>query len=126
MDLESIIREVEIVAQKDEIGRLQFLRKDMKGMTRLPLSSIFAAQTTFNPSYAYHHGGRKELQFNIGFDRGGMFRHGVAFSFEPSQTLPRPEEQLLPSVRRFNEYLELLQKRLRSRLNTGVTFFQKG
>jgi hypothetical protein len=107
MDLQSIIREVEILAQGREIGRLQSLRKDMKGMARLPASSIFTAQTTFSPSYAYHHGGRKELQFNIGFDRDGMFRHGVAFSFEPSQTLPRPEEQLLPSVRRFNEYVTL-------------------
>lgn len=107
MDLESVIREVEILAQDREIGRLQSLRKDMKGMARLPASSIFTAQTTFSPSYAYHHGGRKELQFNIGFDREGMFRHGVAFSLEPSQTLPRPEEQLLPSIRRFNEYLTL-------------------
>jgi hypothetical protein len=123
MDLESIIREVEICAQGREIGRLQYLRKDMKGMMRLPGSSIFTAQTTFSPSYAYHHGGRKELQFNIGFDREGMFRHGVAFSFEPSQTLPRPEEQLLSSVRRFNEYVTLNAEQF---LDMSMWDWQKG
>jgi hypothetical protein len=123
MDLESIIREVEIRAQGREIGRLQSLRKDIKGMVRLPASSIFTAQTTFSPSYAYHHGGRKELQFNIGYDRKGMFRHGVAFSFEPSQTLPRPEEQLLPSVRRFNEYVTLNAEQL---LDMSMWEWQKG
>ncbi|MFC6644672.1 hypothetical protein ACFQBQ_03510 [Granulicella cerasi] len=110
MDLESIVKEIEARARNHEIGRLQSLRKDLKRLTRLPSSSIFTSQTIFAPHYAYHHGGRKELQFNVGFDREGTFRHGVAFSFEPSQTLPYPEEQLLPSVRRFNEYIALNAK----------------
>ena len=47
------------------------------------------------------------MQFNVGTDLPGMFRHGVAFSFEPSRSLPNPEEALLTSVRRFNEFIEL-------------------
>lgn len=59
--------------------------------------------------YAFHHGGRKELQFNIGRDRvNGVeeFRFGVAFSFEPSPTLPNIND-LLPNVRLFNQYLQM-------------------
>jgi hypothetical protein len=107
MELIAIIREIEHRAKTREIGRLQHIRKELKGLSRIASSSIFTAQSTFRESYAYHYGGRTEMQFNIGVDIPGMFRHGVAFSFEPSQTLPRPEESLLPSVRRFNEYIDL-------------------
>jgi hypothetical protein len=58
-------------------------------------------------TYAYHYGGRKELQFNVGFDIANMFRHGVAFSFEPSRSVPNPVQELLPSVARFNEFVRV-------------------
>ena len=49
------------------------------------------------------------MQFNIGFENiSGTpeLRHGVAFSFEPSQTIP-DIAPLRPKVRFFNEYLNL-------------------
>jgi len=66
---------------------------------------IFGSQT-IKETYAFHHGGRSELQYNIGFDGsdGDFLRHGVAFSLEPSQTLP-DIEVLRPNISRFNEYI---------------------
>lgn len=90
-----------------EIGGLQELRKELHGFARRPGSKIFSKQT-INPHWAFHHGGRTELQFNIGFDRsdGDEVRHGVAFSFETSQTLP-DIAPLRAKAAFFNEYLRL-------------------
>ena len=57
---------------------------------------------------AFHHGGRSELQFNIGKDGSGgtMLRHGIAFSFGLSQTLPTIDP-LKPKVRLFNDFMKL-------------------
>jgi len=108
VQLAPIIAEIERRAEGRAIGRLQEVRKDLKKLARLATNSIFSSQTIFeDQGYAYHHGGRSEMQFNVGTDLPGMFRHGVAFSFEPSRSLPNPEEALLTSVRRFNEFIEL-------------------
>jgi len=90
------------------IGSLQRLRKRLKGKTRLP-NKIFqiggTANTVFG-DYAFHYGGRTELQFNIGTDGSrNTLRHGVAFSFETSPTLP-DVDILKPKVRLFNDYLQ--------------------
>jgi hypothetical protein len=109
--LASIAREIDKRAESRPIGRLQELRKEIKGLKRLPTHHIFSSQTIFeDKGYAYHAGarGRAELQFNIGFepaDRPKSFMHGVAFSLEPSQTLPDPEVVLSPKVDRFNDFL---------------------
>lgn len=56
--------------------------------------------------YAFHKGGRKELQFNVGFeDEGSFFRYGVAFSLERDRNLPNPVEVLAPKIKRFNEII---------------------
>lgn len=56
--------------------------------------------------YAFHKGGRSELQFNIGFEEGGAwFRFGVAFGIQPGQSLPDPEVVLRPKIERFNAVL---------------------
>jgi len=104
----SIVAEIERRAETREIGRLQEIRRELKGHTRLAAHSIFTLQSIFEEKggYAFHYGGRTELQFNVGFEPGGL-RHGVAFSLEPNRTVPQPEETLIPSVRRFNEYLTL-------------------
>jgi hypothetical protein len=85
------------------IGNLQGFRKEMKGMAKRPAGPIFAAGS-ITDEWACHWGGRTELQFNIGLDEGGM-RHGVAFSLEPSLTLPSIEP-LVPKIARFNEFLD--------------------
>jgi hypothetical protein len=104
--LAAIVKEIDKRAGSRPIGHLQELRKDLKGLVRLPGRTIFSSQTTFE-HYAFHFGGRKELQFNVGFDSSNaekMFRHGVAFSLEPSQTLP-DIEVLVPKIQRFNEFI---------------------
>lgn len=55
--------------------------------------------------YAYHYGGRSELQFNIGFEPGDYFRYGVAFSLSPDRNHPRPLDELAPKMRAFNALL---------------------
>lgn len=55
--------------------------------------------------YAFHWGGRSELQFNIGFEDGGYFRFGVAFSLEPDRNLPDPVSALRPKILAFNTLL---------------------
>ncbi len=103
MSIREIIREVERRAQTHEIGRLQQLRKQIKGRSRLAGLSIFH-EDTIKDTYAFNCGGRKELQFNIGTEPGDRIRHGLAFSLEPSQSLPDPD-LLVPSIKRFNDFL---------------------
>lgn len=107
MGIVEIAQLINSEAQHHEVGDLQKFRSRVRG-THLTTNKIFTASTVFpDGEYAFHHGGRTELQFNIGSESrpdGRFFRHGVAFSFETSRTLPtiRP---LLPKVKRFNEYV---------------------
>lgn len=90
-----------------EIGRLQDLRRRMKGLRKSSSVIFNVSKPSVNQveGWAFHTGGREELQFNIGiesnFDR---FRFGVAFSLEPSRTAPCIDP-LLPKIDRFNEYV---------------------
>jgi hypothetical protein len=108
--LAEIVEEINSRAVNYRVGALQSLRKKLRGLARLPTRNIFSSQTTFEEGqFAFHHGGRKELQFNVGFellDGEAFLRHGVAFSLEPSQTLPTIDE-LVPKLSRFNEFLYL-------------------
>lgn len=104
--LYQIVSEINLRAQSHPIGTLQEIRKELKQLKKLPTHSIFTPSTT-HESWAFHHGGRKELQFNVGFepiDSVSYLRYGVAFSFETSQTLP-DISLLLPKVRLFNEFI---------------------
>ena len=102
--IESVVQEIERRAVGRDIGRLQDVRKELKNKLRLP-HNIFHPDTV-RDNYAFHYGGRTELQFNIGFEPGDQLRHGVAFSLELSQTLPAIEP-LIPKIQRYNEFLTL-------------------
>lgn len=107
-DLHAITMELNSRARTHAIGLLQEIRADLKHLARQPRQDIFSPQTTHD-EWAFHHGGRSELQFNIGMeDISGTaeLRHGVAFSFETSRTLPSIEI-LVPKVRLFNEFMRL-------------------
>jgi len=76
-----------------EVGMLQSIRKNIKGLQRRASSKIFHKRTIF-PSeeggFCFHDGGRTELQFNIAYenyDNRRVFRHGLAFSLELGQSL---------------------------------------
>jgi hypothetical protein len=108
-DLHAIVEEINSRARDHEIGSLQDIRTGLKQLARKPGHAIFSPQTT-KPEWAFHHGGRAELQFNVGFENvtdGRRFRHGIAFSFEANQTLPSPIEVLTPKMRLFNDFMEL-------------------
>jgi hypothetical protein len=90
------------------IGQLQRVRRELHGRDHVPTHLLFDKRTIFG-SYAFHVGGRRELQFNIGFELvegQECLRHGVAFSLELNRNLP-DIAPLLPKVARFNEFLRI-------------------
>src|SRR6266699_3532624 len=109
MSVETLAEQINEAAGAYRVGGLQELRGRLHGR-RPRTSKIFTKATVFvdgKDKYAFHDGGRTELQFNIGVEEREdqhWLRHGVAFSFERSRTLPDPAT-LLPKVRRFNEWL---------------------
>ena len=106
-DIHEIATELNARSDTYAIGGLQELRKVLKKFKKLPRKHIFSTQT-IHDGYAFHHGGRRELQFNIGKDGPGdsILRHGIAFSFKTSKRLPtiEPLERRVPL---FNEFLHL-------------------
>lgn len=103
-DFRSIVAEVNSRACNHPIGTLQQIRKDLTGKKRLAVRSVFDRRTTTD-LWAFHYGGRRELQFNLGIE-GDELRYGVAFSLERTQTLPNVD-LLLPNIKRFNDFIEL-------------------
>jgi len=113
-DLDSVVAELGRRALGHEIGELQTIRAQIKG---IPLPKSQSARRLFGKTrtspggkYAFHYRGGSELQFNIGFELDNRkLRYGVAFSFEPSRSKPWPElsENLRPKVVRFNDFLEV-------------------
>src|SRR5260370_34015662 len=114
LNIHAIADKVNQLAPPHPIGNLQDIRTQLKKLNRRPGDKIFSAQTTFD-DWAFHHGGRTELQFNIGYsDRSNNddLRYGVAFSFELSQTL-KSIDVLVPKVKYFNDFMELNYKEFR-------------
>ncbi|MCW5715423.1 MAG: hypothetical protein KIT43_13000 [Bauldia sp.] len=104
--LGQLVRQIEAAAHRFRIGELQSLRSKLHGR-RTKVRTIFS-QESVQGEYAFHSGGRTELQFNIGFDVDDLgapiIRAGVAFSFETSRTLPTIDA-LLPRVATFNDHI---------------------
>jgi hypothetical protein len=106
MDIPTLAERLNASASRFSIGRLQELRARLRSLSRVGSLAIFDYRT-IHENYAFHVGGRKELQFNIGTETvngARHIRHGVAFSLELSQSLPSIEP-LLPKISRFNEYV---------------------
>jgi hypothetical protein len=106
-NLDSVVSKINSLAKTHPIGMLPEIRKELKGLQRLP-AHIFTSKTT-KEEYAFHHGGRTELQFNIGIEQQGgadELRYGVAFSLETNQTLPKIDV-LIPKVKLFNDFMQL-------------------
>lgn len=88
------------------IGALQELRRQLHAKDRVPTNQIFHRRSIFG-HYAYHFGGRTELQFNIGFETiesQENLRDGVAFSLKLNRNLPEIGP-LVPKIARFNEFI---------------------
>jgi hypothetical protein len=87
MTIREIANEINIRAKKHPFGKFQEMRKDIKGLSKKAGSLIFTDQTISDDGWAFHYGGRKEIQFNIGIEDEGL-RYGLAFSLETSRSLP--------------------------------------
>jgi hypothetical protein len=104
-NLQKFAHELNRVARSHPIGTLQEIRAELHGKRRSG-RDIFTTQTIFK-KWAFHHGGRAELQFNVGFDRTkGELRSGVAFSFDTSRSFPNIDP-LIDKARYFNEFLRM-------------------
>jgi hypothetical protein len=103
--LSAIADEINAAAENYQMGQFQELRRQIHGSARATGHRIFTEKTT-REDWAFHLGGRTELQFNIGFehDEGDWFRYGIAFSLEPSQTVPQPLI-LEPKIRKLDQFL---------------------
>jgi hypothetical protein len=105
-DLRAFAEELNAEARSHPIGSLQQIRAKLHRRRQ-------AGQKIFQPStieeeWAFHYGGRRELQFNIGFDGTNrtMLRSGVAFSFETSRSMPTTDD-LVARVPLFNDFIRL-------------------
>jgi hypothetical protein len=87
------------------IGGLQ--QKRAAGKKRA-FAKIFTGHSIFD-RYAFHTGGRSEIQFNIGVEEHGdgekWFRYGLAFSLEGSINLQDPVGTFAPRIQAFNKYV---------------------
>lgn len=102
--ISEIAHKIDELSAGHRIENLQAIRKKIKNMARQAGSTIFHEDTIKDKEgWAFHYGGRKELQFNIGEEEEGL-RYGIAFSLEPSQTLPKIE-LLYPKIMRFNQFI---------------------
>jgi hypothetical protein len=86
--LKNIANQINQKSKDFEIGKLQDIRKELKRLKKKANRNIFVDDSnTMTEDWAFHYGGRSEIQYNIGFENEG-FRFGLAFSLETSQTLP--------------------------------------
>ena len=105
MDIEEIVRRLNDESDRFEFGKLQEIRKKHLGLQRMPVRTPFGKKATF-PNYAFHVGGRDELQFNVGLYEGDL-RWGVAISLETGPAIPNPVEKLSPKLDKLSEFIRL-------------------
>lgn len=110
MELGPIIERIEDLAFEHPFGELPELRKRLKALKHTHRRIFYTPRSTettkANWSYAFHYGGRRELQFNVGFeDNGKTLRYGAGFSFQGSRNLTSLAVLKEP-VERFNRFVK--------------------
>ncbi|MFJ6023552.1 hypothetical protein ACIQC9_02985 [Brevundimonas sp. NPDC092305] len=102
----TLLSAIEAAAAPFAIGRLQERRAHFRGLKRT--SKRIFRDPPPAADWTFHRGGREELQFNVGLDtladQRRSFRAGVAFSLEPSRSLP-DVSVLEPKIARFNAWM---------------------
>lgn len=106
MNIHQLAKQLNIMAREEDyqIATLPELRKKYLGKQKLP-AKIFTSHT-IQKKYAFHYGGRDELQFNFGEETidGRLFtRFVLAISLKSSPSLKRPLETLKPYMVLFND-----------------------
>lgn len=106
-DMKEICKEVNSKATEYSFRDLQKIRQAVNGKD-IKNYSIFSESKTVFEDYAFNYGGREEIQFNIGKStviapphKEGL-RFGLAFSLQPSPSIPNPIQKLKPYIERFN------------------------
>lgn len=106
MDIADVALKINKLVSNYKMAEFQAVRKKLKNLTRTHSTYIFGKQSIkAEEGYAFHLGGRKELQYNIS-DEEDRFRYGVAFSLDRSQSLTDPISKLKPKIDRYNEYIK--------------------
>ncbi len=93
-------------SKKSSFSSLQEIRS--KYLDNNPRTWYPFADYSIKENYAFHSGGRNELQFNIGEDYingENVFRFGIAFSLEQNQSLQDPINVFKNVVFRFNKFV---------------------
>jgi hypothetical protein len=106
--ISEIARRLNLNCANYEVGRLQELRSRFTGkrQMRSVIFDVPSKGVNEEEGWAFHYGGRSEIQFNIGFERElERFRFGLTFSLEPSQFVSDVVSQLAPKIERFNELI---------------------
>lgn len=103
-----IATEINKIAHSFDFGKLPEIRKRLTGKNvHSMIFNVKNKSVNDEEGWAFHTGGREELQFNIGFEKEEKrFRFGVAFSLEPSRDM----HDIAPfrsKIDRFNEYIRL-------------------
>jgi len=102
----ALLSAIEAAAAPFAIAALQERRSQPRGLKRT--SKKIFRDSTPPADWTFHRGGREELQFNVGLDALSdqrlSFRAGVAFSLEPSRSLP-DVSVLEPKIARFNAWM---------------------
>ena len=108
MDIEEIVQILNDESDRFEFGKLQEIRKENRSLRKKPCRTPFGRRATFSEGYAYHVGGRDELQFNVGFECDeDILRWGVAVSLQASRSIPNPVEILSPKLDKLNEFIRV-------------------
>jgi hypothetical protein len=104
MNIKKIAENINLQAKNYEMGKFQEIRKEIKGLNKSHTLKIFSSMTIYE-DYAFHDGGRTEIQYNIGLEKdeneNELLRYGLAFSLEPGKTLP-DVSILFPKIRKLN------------------------
>lgn len=106
MNIKKIAAKLNQLSENYDFGNLPEIRIKLKGFKFL--NQIIFTHQTIKENYAFHNGGRRETQFNFGYERKrNLFRFGIAFSLEKSRTLLDPVLYFKPRIEKYNEYIKL-------------------
>lgn len=106
MNIKDVAEKLNSLADNHEIGQLQSLRKELKNLNKPKTYKLFSQGSIFKErNFAFHSGGRAEIQYNIGFENDHkLFRYCLAFSIESSKSLQDPINTLKPKIDKFNAF----------------------
>lgn len=105
MNSKTIANKLNQLSHNYDFGNLPQIRINLNEFKFLN-KKIFTHQT-IKDGYAFHNGGRRETQFNFGYEtKRNLFRFGIAFSLEKNRTLLEPVKSFLPRINKFNEHIK--------------------